>query len=371
MTQQAVHVNTATMATDSPADSATQNAITIRDIVHRYPPVSARRSSHKGKNNKPVVAGTARALALDHLSLDIPKGGIFALLGPNGGGKSTLFKIIATMLKPTSGSVSVMGHDVNTQGHIVRSHLGVLFQMPSLDIQLTAYENLRHQGHLYGLSGTDLKNRINTWLDRLGLTDNRDDRVMAFSGGMRRRLELAKALLHRPSILLLDEPASGLDPAARRDVWQHLTRLRDEEGVTVALTTHMMDEADKSDRLAIVNDGKLVAVDTPANLKAKIGGDVVTVTPKASHAGHAGQATATLETLRQRIETTLGPWDNKKPPRIVDDKVFIEHHDGPSFVATLGAALSNDIQSITVGQPTLEDVFMQLTGKAIYGQNSA
>lgn len=357
MTQQAAQDIFPASAKNAPA--AADSAITIRDIVHRYPPISARRSKNKGKHNKPIVAGTARELAVDHLSLDIPKGGMFALLGPNGGGKSTLFKIIATMLKPTSGSVSVMGHDVNTQGHLVRSHLGVLFQMPSLDIQLTAYENLRHQGHLYGLSGSDLKGRINTWLERLGLSDNRDDRVMAFSGGMRRRLELAKALLHRPSVLLLDEPASGLDPAARRDVWNHLMRLRDEEGVTVALTTHMMDEADKSDQLAIINDGKLIAVDTPNNLKAGIGGDVITVTPKASHTAQQ------LEALRLQIQTTFGPWDNQKLPRIVDDKIFIEHADGPSMVASLGAALSNDIRSITVGQPTLEDVFMQLTGKAI------
>lgn len=353
MTQQALSsLNTPHAAALSAATSATP-AIRVSDVVHRYPPASGKRR----KNGRPMH-GSSRELALDHVSLDIPQGGIFGLLGPNGGGKSTLFRIIATIQRATSGNVSVMGYDVLSQSHQVRSLLGVLFQTPSLDVHLTAYENLRYHGMLFGLKGAELTKRIDQWLERLGLLDNRDDRVMAFSGGMRRRLELAKALLHNPRILLLDEPATGLDPAARRDVWSHLKMLREEHGVTIALTTHLMDEAERCDTLAIINDGRLVAVNTPSGFKESIGGDIIVITPSGEPSGPE------MEQIRQRALASLES-QNQVTCSIVDGKIFVECLDGPAQVARIGAALAGNIQSISVGQPTLEDVFMHLTGRTM------
>jgi ABC-2 type transport system ATP-binding protein len=353
VTQQALSSPNTTHANDLfPASQATP-AISVQDVVHRYPPASNRRR----KDGRPTQ-GTSRELALDHVSLDIPQSGIFGLLGPNGGGKSTLFRIIATTQRATSGKVSVMGHDVLTHSHQVRSLLGVLFQTPSLDVHLTAYENLRYHGMLFGLKGAELSRRIDHWLESLGLLDNRDDRVMAFSGGMRRRLELAKALLHNPRILLLDEPATGLDPAARSDVWNHLHRLRQEHGVTIALTTHLMDEAERCDTLAIINDGRLVAVNTPTGFKDSIGGDIIVITPAGDPDAQA------IEQIRQRAISSLDS-QNLVTCSVVDGKIFVECPDGPAQVARIGAALAGDIRSISVGQPTLEDVFMHLTGRTM------
>jgi len=214
--------------------------------------------------------------ALDGVDLQVAPGELFCLLGPNGGGKTTLFRIISTLLHPDEGSARILGCDVVRQQLEVRRRIGVVFQNQSLDRRLSVSENLEHQGRLYGLSGAPLAARINDVLTKTGLSDRGDDIIDKLSGGLKRRVELSKGLLHQPKILLLDEPSTGVDPAVRLDFWSYLSRLRQETGVTVLLTTHILDEADKCDRLAILDDGKIVADGSPASLKSRIGGDVVT-----------------------------------------------------------------------------------------------
>ncbi len=214
-------------------------------------------------------------LALDHLSFSVAPAQIFGLLGPNGSGKTTLFRILSTLMVPSGGTATIGGFDVATQPGAVRQQTGIVFQARSLDIKLTVEENLRHAGHLYGLSGKALRARIADVLARVALTDRAKEYVETLSGGMQRRVELAKGLIHSPSVLLLDEPSTGLDPGARLDLWQYLRTLRDDEGVTVLVTTHLMEEAEYCDRLAILSEGKLVALGSPEELKSTIGGDVV------------------------------------------------------------------------------------------------
>lgn len=344
-----------TAASGNALEPSGEAAVRVEGLTHRYPPprVSRRRSAG---------ASTPGALpagpALDHVSFEIAPGEIFGILGPNGGGKTTLFKILSTMLKPSEGSVSVFGHDVLRQPDLVRQQLGVVFQMPSLDTMLTAQENLTHQGHLYGLHGADLRQRIDEALAGVNLADRATERVERFSGGMRRRVELAKALLHHPRLLLLDEPATGLDPGARRDMRVQLERLREQQGITIALTTHLMEEADHCDRLAILSRGKLVAVDTPANLKSRIGGDVITVEAEGN-----GDA---IEEFSRQIAQRFGPWAEGSAPTVIDGRIRIEKENGPGFVATLATAFPGKVRSITVGRPTLEDVFMHMTGQRLW-----
>jgi ABC-2 type transport system ATP-binding protein len=292
---------------------------------------------------------------LDHVSFKVGQGEIFGVLGPNGGGKTTLFRILSTLLHPSQGHVRIAGHDVGTQPQLVRRQLGIVFQMPSLDVKLSAWENLQHQGHLYGLQGSDLRQRIGRLLETVGLSGQRNERVESFSGGMRRRVELAKALLHDPPLLLLDEPSTGLDVAARRDLWRHLETLCSDQGTTVVLTTHLMDEADRCDRLAILSEGQLVAIDTPGSLKARIGGDIITIETASEH----------TDGLCQDVTARFGPWPDGTGPTVIDDKLRLEKTDGAGFVATLTEAFSDKINSITVGRPTLEDVFMNLTGRVL------
>lgn len=281
---------------------------------------------------------------------------MFGLLGPNGSGKSTLFKILATMLRPTEGNAAVFGQDTSANSSAVRALLGVVFQAPSVDVKLTARENLSHHGHMYGLSGKDLTARINDCFSAVKLSERADDRVETFSGGMRRRVEIAKVMLHQPKLLLLDEPATGLDPAARRDLWQHLHAMRDSTGVTIAVTTHLMDEAEHCDRLAILNFGKLVAVDTPEALISQIGGDVITVTPS------TGQD---INDIRSKIAQQFQPWPDHGEPTLADNTVVMQRDGGADFVAQLGSALPNVLQTISVGRPTLDDVFLQMTGNRL------
>ncbi len=247
-------------------------AVVVEDLCHRY---GARE-------------------ALSSVTLSVARGEIFGLLGPNGGGKTTLFKILSTLLFPTSGRVTIFDHDVTREAGHVRRHLGVVFQHPSLDPKLTVMENLRHHGHLYGMRGPTLRERAEIMLARLGLGERARDRVETLSGGLRRRVELAKALMPRPDMLLLDEPSVGLDPGSRRDFNHYLSHLRAEDGVTVLLTTHILDEADRCDRLGILHRGKLVALGTPGELKRKVGGDVVVI--------HSHVA----EELRARIKERFG-----------------------------------------------------------------
>src|SRR5437016_8269861 len=202
-------------------------------------------------------------MALNGVSFDVRPGEIFALLGPNGSGKTTLFRILSTLMLPVGGRSLIAGFDAARHPDEVRRRIGVVFQAQSIDIKLTAAENLWHQGHLYGLRGLVLQERITEMLQRVGLSERAKEKVQTFSGGMQRRVELAKGLMHRPSVLLLDEPTTGLDPGARIDLWQYLKILRDEEGVSVLITTHLMEEAERCDRLAILHEGKLVALGTP------------------------------------------------------------------------------------------------------------
>lgn len=347
---------------DDGAIESSDAAIVVRSLTHTYPAAKQSRRQRNAGPQDETSKPTTRVNALDDVSLTIQPGEIFGILGPNGSGKSTLFRILSTVLKPSGpvGSLTIMGHDVLAHEESVRGELGVVFQSPSLDVKLTARENLMHQGHLYGLKGTDLNNRINSLLDYFNLSDRASEYVERFSGGMRRRVELAKAMLHDPQLLLLDEPATGLDPGARHDLWQQLEQLRKEKGQTVALTTHLMEEADRCDRLAIISQGRVVAIDTPSRLKAQIGGDVLTLSPKGDLNDDA------LETLRATIETKFGPWDDGGKPICVAGRIRLEKDNGPELLVGLNEAFAGKFENMTVGQPTLEDVYLHLTGHTLW-----
>ncbi|HEY6350357.1 MAG TPA: ATP-binding cassette domain-containing protein [Candidatus Angelobacter sp.] len=283
--------------------------------------------------------------ALKGISFDVLSGEIFGLLGPNGSGKTTLFRILSTLMLPTGGRAWIAGLDASRQPGQVRSHIGVVFQSQSIDVKLTAAENLWHQGHLYGLSGARLRERIQEMLQRVGLADRAREKVETFSGGMQRRVELAKGLIHRPAILLLDEPTTGLDPGARRDLWQYLQELRLQQNVSVIITTHLMEEAERCDRLAILNQGQIVALGTPLELRNQIGGDVILL-----------EATDPAS-LAARIEQRF-----KIAASVLDGKVRMERKEGHRFVTDLVESFPGEIQSISVSKPTLEDIFIHRTG---------
>jgi ABC-2 type transport system ATP-binding protein len=284
-------------------------------------------------------------VALDGVSFTVPPGQIFGLLGPNGGGKTTLFKIVSTLLAPSGGTVRVFGNDVAREAAAVRRRLGVVFQKPALDNRLTVEENLRHQGHLYGLRGLRLTGRIAEVLSRVRLAERRGDLVADLSGGLQRRAEVAKALLHRPQLLVLDEPSTGLDPSARRDIWQDLSDLRASEGTTVILTTHLMEEAAGCDRVAILDAGRLVALDAPGALTSSIGGDVVMVRTRDA----AGLAARVAGRFAVKAE-------------VVDGQVRIERDRAHEFVTDLVESFPGELDAVTFGKPTLEDVFVHFTG---------
>jgi ABC-2 type transport system ATP-binding protein len=305
--------------------------IAVRDLVHRY----------------------QDRTALNGVSFDVRPAELFGLLGPNGSGKTTLFRVLSTLMVPTSGSAMVAGFDAVGQPGALRRHIGVVFQAQSVDPKLTAYENLWHQGHLYGLRGPDLKQRITEILTRVGLLDRRADRVETFSGGMQRRIELAKGLLHHPEVLLLDEPTTGLDPGARRDLWQYLQILRDQERVSVIVTTHLMEEAERCDRLAILNEGNLVALGTPEALTREIGGDVILL--------EARDPQTLADHIRNKfhVEAT-----------VMDNQVRLEIENGHRFVPDVVEAFPGEIQSLSVSKPTLEDVFIHRTGHRFWSEDA-
>ena len=286
--------------------------------------------------------------ALAGVSLEVGAGEIFGLLGPNGSGKSTLFRILSTLMAPSKGRATIAGLDVTTQSDSVRRHIGVVFQSQSLDKKLSVEENLRSQGHLFGLSGGVLRGRIEETMARLGLADRRGDLVEALSGGLRRRVEVAKALLHEPAVLLMDEPSTGLDPGARREFWQYIEELRARRGVTVLLTSHVLDDAERCDRLLLLHQGRVVAEGTPAELKSRIGGDVVVL------------EVSDPERFRGELTARFGA-----QTKIADGQLRIEIANGHRFIAEVVEAFPGAIRSVALHKPTLEDVFLNETGVSI------
>jgi ABC-2 type transport system ATP-binding protein len=307
-----------------------RSVISVENIVHRY----------------------GDRTALNGVSFEVRPAELFGLLGPNGSGKTTLFRILSTLMLPTAGRAMIMGYDAALDPARLRRQIGVVFQAQSVDPKLTAYENLWHQGHLYGLRGAKLKKRIQEILSRVGLLDRAQELVETFSGGMQRRIELAKGLLHHPGVLLLDEPTTGLDPGARRDLWQYLAILRDEENVSVLVTTHLMEEAERCDRLAIVNEGNLVALGTPTELKSEIGGDVVLL-----EAAHDAALLAERIRARFHVETT-----------VLENYVRMEREGAHRFVTEVVEAFPGEIEAISVSKPALEDVFIRRTGHKFWSE---
>ncbi|MBX9788341.1 MAG: ABC transporter ATP-binding protein [Pirellulales bacterium] len=307
-------------------------AIEIQGVSHRYGP----------------------RLALADLSLTVAIGERFALVGPNGSGKSTLFRLLSTLVPPQSGTIKVLGHDVARETPVVRLQIGVVFQTGSLDRQLSVRENLQHQGRLYGLRGATLAARIDEELERFALGDRAGDRAATLSGGLRRRVELAKALLHRPRLLLLDEPSTGLDPAVRAELWERLDELARADGVTVVLTSHLLDEAARADRVAVLDAGRLVALDAPDALRRTIGGDSVTI------------ETDDPQTLAHELSARLAV-----DARVIDGRVRFELPDAHQAIARIVEALPGRVRAITVAQPTLEDVFIARTGHRYDGIGGA
>ncbi|MES2788419.1 MAG: ATP-binding cassette domain-containing protein [Planctomycetota bacterium] len=287
--------------------------------------------------------------ALNGLTFAVNDGEIFGLLGPNGGGKSTLFRILSTLLPLQYGTATVGGLDLATQQAAVRQILGVTFQSPSLDRKLTVQENLKHQGHLYGLRGADLQSRIDQGLERLGVADRRRDLAGKLSGGLQRRVEIAKSLLHRPQLLLLDEPSTGLDPGARIELWKYLRELRQEMSLTIVVTTHLLDEAEDCDRLGLLHEGQMVALDTPDALRSSVGGDCLTIRSRDP------------ERLASDITAQFGVTVHR-----VGDLLRIEREQGHDLLRDVVAQFGASITSVTLGKPTLEDVFVQRTGRQFW-----
>ena len=285
-------------------------------------------------------------VALENVSFEVQAGQIFGFLGPNGGGKTTLFRILSTALYPSQGGeCHFNGINLLEQPDEIRKSLGVVFQSPSLDKKLSVEENLKYQGYFYGLSGKALRERMSLILGHVGLYDRRRDRVENLSGGLKRRAEIAKALLHEPRILLLDEPTTGLDPGARLDLWRYLKKLKNEDGITCLLTTHLMEEAERCDDLGILHKGRLVACGTPDLLKQRIGGEILTF------------KTALPKQLQQNIEKQFN-----LSSMILDQTVHIETSNAGELMKKIKETYPDDIDAATLSKPSLEDVFIKITG---------
>jgi len=286
--------------------------------------------------------------AVRGIDLDVHRGEIFGFLGPNGAGKSTTINMLCTLLKPSGGTASLAGFDVAREPNEVRARLGLVFQDPSLDIQLTARENLEFHAFLYQVPAKERDARIAEVLEMVQLSDRADSPVMTFSGGMKRRLEIARGMLHTPEVLFLDEPTTGLDTQTRRHIWGYLTDLPKREGVTIFMTTHYMEEAEFCDRIAIMDHGEIQAIGTPSELKAMVGGDVVTIT------------TADDEAARPLIHAIAG-----SEPMSESGSLRVEVSDGAAFVPKLVRELPVEVTSVAFHRPSLDDVFLKLTGRAI------
>ncbi len=313
-----------------------------------------------GNGARPVieVRGLTRRYgaltAVDGIDFEVRDGEIFGFLGPNGAGKTTTIGMLCTLLRPTSGRAVIAGCDVVERPHDVRRSIGLIFQEPALDDRLTAWENLKFHAMLYDVPVAEFGRRAAEVLGMVDLADRARSVVRTFSGGMRRRLEIARGLLHRPRVLFLDEPTIGLDPQTRRHIWRYIVDLRQQEGLTLFLTTHYMEEAEICDRIAIIDHGRIVALDTPDNLKRMVGGDLVTV------------RAADLDGAEERIRQSFGLPVRRGP----EGELLVEVERGDRFIPQLMTALNGDgraieVHSVGLRRPTLEDVFVKLTGHAI------
>jgi ABC-2 type transport system ATP-binding protein len=292
--------------------------------------------------------------AVDNVSFTVKKGEIFGFLGPNGAGKSTTINMLSTLLTPSEGEAIINNFNILTQRNEVRKSIGLVFQDPSLDDRLTAEENLHFHAKLYGVPKTEYKKRMEEVLRLVDLWDRRGDIIKTFSGGMKRRLEIARGLIHYPAVLFLDEPTLGLDPQTRSHLWEYILRLKKERQMTIFMTTHYMNEAEYCDRIAIIDYGKIVALDTPANLKKQVGGDIIRLTSK--------QREKLKEELKRRYQ---------KEVKEEDKTLQLEVEDGEKFLPRLFNELDTKIDSIELRKPTLDDVFLNLTGRKIRDEEAS
>ena len=286
--------------------------------------------------------------AVRGVSFEVGLGEVFGFLGPNGAGKTTTINMLCTLAKPTSGRATVAGHDVVTERDDVRRNIGLVFQDPTLDGYLTATQNLKLHAELYGVQSDLVKPRMQQVMEMVGLWDRKDGTVGTFSGGMRRRLEIARGLMHSPRVLFLDEPTIGLDPQTRRSIWTYIRELQEREEITIFMTTHYMDEAEWCDRIAIMDHGEIVALDSPEALKATVGTDRVTI--------HTDDDDAAIERLRERFELEA---------QVIEGAVVFGVVSGEEFVPRLFAEFGLPIRSVAISRPTLDDVFMSYTGTTI------
>ena len=303
---------------------------------------------------KQYGSGKSLFTAVNGVSFSVAPGEVFGFLGPNGAGKTTTISVLCTLLKPTQGKVRINGYDVVRQPNDVRHSIGLIFQDPTLDSQLTAQENLDFHAFAYDVPRNEARARSEQLLKLVDMWDRRNDQVRTFSGGMKRRLEIVRGLLHHPRVLFLDEPTQGLDPQTRALIWKYLLGLRDSDGITLFMTTHYMDEAEYCDRIAIIDHGSIVAIDTPDNLKATVGGDVVVLRT-------SDNAMAKAE-IAQRFGTTAT--EHGQELRLEVDR-------GDEFVPELVRGITPRVEAISVSRPTLDDVFITLTGRAIREQEAS
>jgi len=286
--------------------------------------------------------------AVDGISFEVEEGNIFGFLGPNGAGKTTTINILCTLLAPTSGRAFLNGHDCHAESAAVRKSIGIVFQDSSLDKDLTARENLMFHAHLYSVNKSERKKRVDDALDFVDLGDRADSLIKTFSGGMKRRLEVARGLIHRPKVLFLDEPTLGLDPQSRTNLWEFIVELPKKHNVTIFMTTHYMEEAEVCDRIGIIDKGKIIASGTPQDLKKIIGGDVIYL--------KTDDNAKAIEEIRNLFNVEAAEQDGE---------IFISSLKGDAFIPAIIREIGERVLSVRMQRPTLNDVFLKLTGKEI------